>query len=222
VTAPVRSCTPVLYVTDVPDSVRFYALLGFVEQVAGTDAQWRYSYLKCDALGLLLAGGGMPSHGGDAGPVTLYLQVVDVAAMVEALREAGVPVEHLGYPDHAPGGEAKVVDPDGFGVMLGQVTGMVPAGDLNRTDPQRRPSVLRRAAAAARQRGAAPQRCQVAATGGGSCDADAEVKLADSWGDTVWACLRHGEEIIINAPAAFLASEASEGIAAYLRRRALG
>jgi catechol 2,3-dioxygenase-like lactoylglutathione lyase family enzyme len=208
----------VLYVADLPASVRFYRLLGYAEQIRGEDDEWRYAYVRCAGLGLLLASGAAPEQP-PTGPVTLYLQVHDADAVAAVLRDAAITPEHLGYPDHAPGGELKVVDPDGYVLLLGQVTGAPPTGYEPADDPQARASVLRRAAVAARRRGAAPAHCQVPASGGTPCQLEAEVKLADSWGDSVWACLPHGEEFMINAPAAFLANEDSEGIAGYLRRR---
>jgi hypothetical protein len=45
------------------------------------------------------------------------------------------------------------------------------------------------------------------------------VKMADSWGDSAWTCLSHAEELMINAKGVFIASEDSEGLAVYLRRR---
>ena len=38
-------------------------------------------------------------------------------------------------------------------------------------------------------RGGAPPACQVTGRGGSPCPDQAEVKLADSLGDSVWACL---------------------------------
>lgn len=217
VTASVRACTPVLYVADLPTSVRFYELMGYRPQISGRDQDWQYAYLRCGQLGLLLAAGATSPS--EAGPVLLYLQVDDAEALETVLRDAGAPVEHLGYPDHAPGGELKTVDPDGHGLMLGQVTGAPPTDREERDDPEARSSVMRRAAAAARRRGVAPPRCQIPASGGVPCAEPAEVKLADSWGDSTWGCLPHAEEMMMNARAAFLATEDSDGIAAYLGRR---
>ena len=42
------------------------------------------------------------------------------------------------------------------------------------------------------------------------------MKLADSLGDSVWACLPHAEEILVTVPAAFIASHDDRGIAAFL------
>ena len=44
---------------------------------------------------------------------------------------------------------------------------------------------------------------------GQPCPAPADVKLADSWGDSTWTCLSHAEEIMLNARGAFIASEDS-------------
>jgi hypothetical protein len=48
------------------------------------------------------------------------------------------------------------------------------------------------------------------------------VKLADSLGDSVWACLKHAEQILVTVPAAFIASYDDRGIAAFLGRRQAG
>ena len=64
-------------------------------------------------------------------------------------------------------------------------------------------------------RGGAPQACQVTGRDGGRCPGQAEVKLADSLGDSVWACLPHAEEILVTVPAAFIASHDDRGIAAF-------
>jgi hypothetical protein len=63
--------------------------------------------------------------------------------------------------------------------------------------------------------------CQVGDTQGTQCLKRAEVKLADSRGDTVWACLGHADEILVAVPGAFLASQEdqSPGIAQFLRSR---
>ena len=64
--------------------------------------------------------------------------------------------------------------------------------------------------------GGAPQACQAAGRDGGRCPDRAEVKLADSLGDSVWACLLHAEEILVTVPAAFIASHDDRGIAVFL------
>jgi GAF domain-containing protein len=61
-----------------------------------------------------------------------------------------------------------------------------------------------------------PQWCQL----GGSiaCQKQTEVKVADSWGDSAWACWQHAEDALINVVPVFLASESPYGLAAYQAR----
>jgi hypothetical protein len=218
VSAQVTGCVPVVYVTDIDLSVGFYTLLGFDVQVNGTADEWRYAYLTCEAASILLAAGGSV-WSAEQGPVLLYLRLADVEVAGRALEEAGHTAEHLGYPDHAPGGEIKVFDPDGHGLLLGQVTGAPPADREVIDGANERANVLVRAAEAARRRGVTPHRCQFPLAVDRPCPESADVKLADSWGDSTWACLPHAEEIMLNARGAFIASEDSEGLAVYLRRR---
>lgn len=206
---------PVVYVTDVARSERFYGLLGFGALLSGTDETWQWSVLQAGERSLLLASNGT-SPGPDPGPAVLYINVSDLESVSRALTGAGTVVEPLGFPDHAPGGEARVADPDGHGILLGQPTGIPreAAGDA-----QNRLGTLQAAAEAVQRRGGAEQLCQVGGGSGESCDRVAKVKLADSWGDTVWSCIEHADEVLINAPGTFLATEDSQGLGQYLRLR---
>jgi hypothetical protein len=218
VAASISGCVPVVYVTDVEQSAVFYALLGFSEQDRGEDGEWRWSYLKSGEVGVLLAAGGSV-WSGDPGPILPYLRVPDLDAIERALVADGARVERMGYPAHAPGGEMKVLDPDGHGILVGQVTGTAPHGVDAETE--QRTSILARAATAMhdRARHEAPSRCQFPRVNGLACSDAAQVKLADSWGDSVWTCVAHADEILINATGTYIASHDSEGLAAYLRRR---
>ncbi|MCZ7438186.1 GAF domain-containing protein [Micromonospora sp. WMMC241] len=73
-----------------------------------------------------------------------------------------------------------------------------------------------RAAAAAQATRPRPERCQLGGADG--CEAAAEIKLADSWGDSAWGCPLHVEEAIINVRSVFIANEELGGLAAYLNR----
>ncbi|SCG64146.1 GAF domain-containing protein [Micromonospora humi] len=73
-----------------------------------------------------------------------------------------------------------------------------------------------RAAAAAQAATPHPERCQLGGADG--CEAAAEIKLADSWGDSAWGCPIHVEEAILNVRSVFIASEELGGLAAYLNR----
>ncbi|MET7468004.1 VOC family protein [Micromonospora sp. NPDC005257] len=194
----VQAQVPVLYVADVGAACRFYALFGYTGQ-PGENGRTR---LRCGDLTLLLV---------DAAPApaALYLHVDDVLATAERLVAAGHPVEPT------PGGECRTVDPDGNTVLfVRSQTAPVP-----QAEPDGRPAPVRRAARVAARRDGAPRHCQIGGPRGEPCAEPAEVKLADSWGDTAWGCLAHADEALVNARGAFLATEDSTGLAAYLAAR---
>jgi hypothetical protein len=226
----VRSVVPVVYVADQARSRAFYRLLGFAVTATGSDAGWQWTLLQSGELSVMLATG-TDDVQPDSGPAVIYVVLAALDPVITALTAAGHPVDHLGYRDHAPGGEARATDPDGHGIMLGQPTGMAPAegtpgpgaapaaGDGQPTDT--RGGMLRAAADAVARRGGSVRRCEVGLPGGTPCPADAEVKLADSWGDTAWACIRHADEVLVNARGAFIANEDAQGLGQFLRVRRL-
>ncbi|PRY41353.1 GAF domain-containing protein [Umezawaea tangerina] len=77
-----------------------------------------------------------------------------------------------------------------------------------------------RAAAAAQAAVPHPERCGLGGADG--CTAPAELKVADSWGDSSWGCQAHVEEAMINVRSAFIANEDLGGLAAYINRRPAG
>jgi GAF domain/PAS fold len=73
-----------------------------------------------------------------------------------------------------------------------------------------------RAAAAAQAPAPHPEHCQLGGSTG--CSAPAEIKIADSWGDSAWGCPAHVEEAILNVRSVFIASEELGGLAVYRSR----
>ncbi|MFD4635903.1 GAF domain-containing protein [Lentzea sp. NPDC058436] len=71
--------------------------------------------------------------------------------------------------------------------------------------------------AAAEQSGSPhPERCQLGGSTG--CASPAEIKVADSWGDSAWGCAVHVEEVLIHVRSVFIASEELGGLGAYVNR----
>jgi catechol 2,3-dioxygenase-like lactoylglutathione lyase family enzyme len=211
-----QSMVAVTYVRDIATSRAFYELLGFREESAGTGPASGWADLHHNGLSVLLTATRPPL---DIPPLPLlfYFFVDDVDALVSEIRAAGTPAQHVGYPPHALGGEVKLADPDGNTVLLGQaerLESQPPAAESG--SPHF--SLLKEAADLVRSGGASTPGCQVRSFHGVPCEQSAEVKLADSAGDTVWACLLHADEILVTVPAAFIASQ-GEGIAGFLSRR---
>ncbi len=75
-----------------------------------------------------------------------------------------------------------------------------------------------RQATAAHRRAPHPSTCQLGGTGT-PCPRPAEMKVADSWGDSAWGCAAHAEETIVHVRNAFVASEELGGLSAYLGSR---
>jgi len=214
VTPQVQSMIAVAYIRDIDVSRAFYELLGLRESASGKAGASAWSVMRHGQVSVLLAMTGAAT-GTEPLPMLFYFFYDDLGAVARALDEAGVPVTRTGHPPHALGGEAKVLDPDGNTVLLGQrerSASQAPADDEGHV----RFSILREAAALVASRGGAPRACEVPGPGGLRCPNKAEVKLADSLGDSLWACLAHAEQILVTVPAAFIASHDEPGIAGFL------
>ena len=222
---PVQSMIAVTYVRDIDSARAFYELLGFREQSAGRAETSAWSALYQGDLSVLLAYTRPPLEIAPL-PLMFYFFCNDLDAIVAGLGTAGVEVTQTGHPPHAPGGEVKVLDPDGNTILIGQPersASAAPAAEdteeAEEADAAVRFSLLKEAAAAVSAQGGSTVGCQVPASGGTPCPDKAEVKLADSGGDVVWACLAHAEDILITVPAAFIASRGEPGLADFLSRR---
>jgi catechol 2,3-dioxygenase-like lactoylglutathione lyase family enzyme len=209
----ISAAVPVCYVRNLERARAFYGLFGYAELRSGGDEgnNARWCYLQCGDHTLLLAFVQPPLIQMEL-PLLIYLYVDDLDAVRERFGAAGHPVELVGYPDHAPGGEARTNDPDGNVVLFGQRVAVPGEARLQRTGDQARFSLIQQAAEAVSRRGGAPATCQIAAADGSPCPRPAEVKLADPWGETVWGCLTHADEALI-------ATEDGHGLGPWLRRR---
>ncbi|SCF08894.1 hypothetical protein GA0074695_3386 [Micromonospora viridifaciens] len=214
----VQAQVPVLYVADADAMRRFYELFGYSELRSGGDGESRWSYLQCGELTLLVAAV-TPRLITVELPLLIYLYVDDLTATVERLTAAGYAVERAGYPEHARGGECRTTDPDGNVVVFGQRQPVPEQARSPEDAKAARFSLIRAAAERVSRHGGAPARCQIGGPRGEACLEPAEVKLADSWGDTVWGCLAHADETLLNARGAFLATEDGPGLSAFLRAR---
>ncbi len=152
-------------------------------------------------------------------PLLFYFFFDDIDSVLTALEEAGAQPVRVGYPPHALGGEVRVADPDGNTVLLGQREASASQEAVADDAASPRFSLLREAAALVAAEGGTTASCLVGDPHGGPCPRKADVKLADSAGNMVWACLTHADEILMTVPGAFIASQDSQGIAGFLSAR---
>jgi catechol 2,3-dioxygenase-like lactoylglutathione lyase family enzyme len=206
------------YVRDMDRSRAFYQALGFVEVSEGRNELSAWASLRQDEHLVLLATT-RPALEIPALPLHFYFFVDDLAAAMAALATVGCAVEHVGYPPHALGGEVKTLDPDGNTILLGQAERSANQPQFTERDPAEQFSLLREAAALVRHRAGTGRACEVPDNRGEACPEPAEVKLADSWGDTTWACIPHAEEVLMSPSGAFIASQEEQGLAAFLDSR---
>jgi catechol 2,3-dioxygenase-like lactoylglutathione lyase family enzyme len=210
-----KSTVAATYVRDIDASREFYQLLGFAEHSAGKAESSAWCALHHSGQRVLLAATRPPLEVPHL-PLLFYFFFDDLAGVIAALETGGVEVERLGRAPHALGGEARVTDPDGNTILLGQPEPSVPGQQL---DAVSRFSLLKEAAAVAAKAGVPAVACQITDERGAACANAAEVRLADAAGTSAWACLSHAEEILIVVPGAFVADESDDGIAAFLARR---
>jgi catechol 2,3-dioxygenase-like lactoylglutathione lyase family enzyme len=220
VTATVESMVSVTYVRDIDASRAFYQLLGFREQSSGSGATSGWLVVEHNGHVLLLAYT-QPPLGVPRLPLLFYFFVSDLDATLATMEGSGVTVAHVGHPPHALGGEAKLLDPDGNTVLLGQRTRSASQPATHEPDASPHFSLLREAAALVEAGGGTKATCQIADASATSCRKKADVKLTDSWGDTAWACIQHADEVLLMVPDAFIARHSDDGLAQYvsLRRR---
>jgi catechol 2,3-dioxygenase-like lactoylglutathione lyase family enzyme len=217
-TTVVRRTIAATYVRDIDTSRAFYELLGFREVRAGKAATSAWSVLRHGQHAVLLTST-RPRLKVPPLPLLFYFFVEDLDAVLSILGAAGVETVQLGCPPHAPGGEAKVTDPDGNTVLLGQEERSPSQPPTAEEDAHSTFSLLTEAAAAVAARGGTTEACQVTTMAGLACAKQAEIKLADGAGDTVWACLTHADEILVTVPGAFIASQGGQGLAHFLSHR---
>jgi catechol 2,3-dioxygenase-like lactoylglutathione lyase family enzyme len=213
----VREMVSATYVRDIDASRRFYGLLGFGEHMSGKGETSAWSALQQGDYVVLLTSTRPPLEMPRL-PLLFYFYFDDVDSAIEQARSGGVEVAHMGYPPHAMGGEAKLVDPDGNTVLVGQRERSASQPPPAQDDASPHFSLLKEAADVASRGDTAPV-CQVTDIDGNACGQLASVKLADSAGDSLWACLDHADEILVTVRGAFIASQTEEGIAGYLSRR---
>lgn len=116
----VSSLVPLAYVADVHASITFYEKLGFAVRGSFTppgDDTLGWAYLASGAAELMLGRADEPVVA-EQQAVLFYVYCEDVPAMHAQLAEAGVAPGPIATPFYNPKGEFRLVDPDGYVVMV--------------------------------------------------------------------------------------------------------
>jgi hypothetical protein len=109
--------TPMLHVMEIERSLDFYELLGFVtvDTDGGKPLGWARMHCEGGALMFVRA-----EHTADprAQGILLYMYAPDLTTLHADLQAGGVSVPPMGYPEYMPSGEMRLVDPDGYSVIV--------------------------------------------------------------------------------------------------------
>ena len=109
-----------MHVADIERSVAFYETLGFeVTDRHHHDGRLDWTALRAGGAALMLAQG-TPLDAAAEG-VLFYLYSRDLARLREALVRAGIAVTAIGDGSPGPRQEMRVVDPDGYCLMIAQI-----------------------------------------------------------------------------------------------------
>ena len=116
----VRSLVPLVHVAEIGASIAFYGELGF--EVAGSftpPGEDSPSWVALASGGAeLMLGRASEAVVADQQAVLFYVYCEDVGGMHESLRAAGVEAGPVTTPFYNPAGEFRLVDPDGYVVMV--------------------------------------------------------------------------------------------------------
>ena len=116
----VRSLVPMAHVAEIEASIAFYGKLGF--EVGGSftppgDTQPSWVSLSSRGAELMLARASEPVIA-EQQAVLFYVYCEDVAGMHAQLGADGVAAGPIAKPFYNPRGEFRLVDPDGYVVMV--------------------------------------------------------------------------------------------------------
>ncbi|HEX5054396.1 MAG TPA: VOC family protein [Planctomycetota bacterium] len=112
---------PMLFVASVPRSIEFYRHLGLVEgdnsytPPGASETHW--ASMENGEARLMLSKAGEPVQA-ELQAIVLYFYSDNIDACRNDLVARGIAVGPMQYPFWAPGGEFRVVDPDGFVSMI--------------------------------------------------------------------------------------------------------
>lgn len=115
-----RQLVPMTFVSDIERSVSFYKHLGFEVRNTFTQdgaATFTWAWLQSGSASLMLAAASDPIIA-DQQRILFYIYTDDVPSAHATLTAAGLNPGPIATPFFAPSGEFKLVDPDGYTLMI--------------------------------------------------------------------------------------------------------
>ena len=122
-TGPIRSFVPHAFVRSVPTSITFYERLGFMVGNSFTpdgEEGPTWCWLSSERGDLMLGKAREPVVANEQ-RVLFYGYCDDVQATHSELAAAGIEVGPVTTPFYNPGGEFRIVDPDGYAIWIAQI-----------------------------------------------------------------------------------------------------
>jgi len=116
----VRHSIPMIHVADVGRSITFYEQFGFRVMnlhPGPSEGPVTWAWLESDAAQLMVTKASGPILPEKQG-VIVYLYCDDVAEAKASLEEDGVQTGEISSPFYSPQGEFRVLDPDGYALMV--------------------------------------------------------------------------------------------------------
>jgi catechol 2,3-dioxygenase-like lactoylglutathione lyase family enzyme len=112
---------PMVHVADVQSAIDFYALLGMevVYTFAPDSGQLSWAHVRSARAELMFTCADAPIVA-DQQAVLFYFYADDLKSLRERLLSRGVAAAEIGFPFYMPKGETRVVDPDGYLLLIGQ------------------------------------------------------------------------------------------------------
>src|SRR5262245_57464138 len=126
-TAPITALVPMIHVADVERSAAFYRLLGFevgnkVPPTGPMHWAWLYSPQSADwkrGPNLMLTRSPCPIDA-QSQEFLFYLYATDLTALRQHLLSSGLTPSEISHPDYLPHGEFRLLDPDGYTLIIAQ------------------------------------------------------------------------------------------------------
>lgn len=112
---------PYAHVADIERSISFYQRLGFdISRDFWRSGLRVWAMLECRQARLMVAVADSPIDP-DQQAILFYVYSGSVRQLRDSLAEHSIALSPISHPDHMPNGEFRIVDPDGYVILVGQI-----------------------------------------------------------------------------------------------------